>query len=211
MMFADLPRCVGRFTWTDDIRAFPQFYRCSPRFALPRANPDLRAAIEYVLASALTRHWKHISIDTRISMLMPGMYPCIPGWHCDDFWRPTGQQPDLGSAPDMEHVAVVFGATSFTRYVKEPIELGLPTAEALDGQPLYRVMHEAIETLRPQTFQVRDGEAWRFTQRSWHRGESATERGWRCFFRLTGSDHLEPVNEVRTQSQVYLTEPFSGW
>jgi hypothetical protein len=32
------------------------------------------------------------SVDIKVHMLMPGQFPCIPGWHCDNVPRVGGQQ-----------------------------------------------------------------------------------------------------------------------
>jgi hypothetical protein len=46
---------------------------------------------------------------------------------------------------------------------------------------------------------------------AFHRGVQATEPGWRPFIRLTESNHFPPANEIRVQTQVYLTDPFYEW
>jgi len=149
--------------------------------------------------------WQYLVVDTRLSMLMPGMYPCIPGWHCDEFYRPAGI-PDLAAAPDAEHLITVLGGCSRTRFVTQEIETTLePSTD------FYAKLHLEIEAKNPKTAQIEPGDWWRLSQLSPHRGEPATEAGWRYFFRMTGSNHHTPKNELRTQTQVYLTAPFAGW
>jgi len=212
MRFDYLPEHVGTIdTEIGDVRGYPQLLRGTPAFADGLGHAGLSRLIRFA-SPALRRKWDYISIDTRLSMLMPGMYPCIPGWHCDDFYRPTGGQPNLENAPPAEHVCIVIGNCSRTRFVAGPIELPLPSATDLEGgRTVYGVMHRRIEQAQPATMLVSSGEAWRFSPLTWHRGEPATEMGWRYFLRLTGSNHWTPLNQTRTQTQVYLTEPFRGW
>jgi hypothetical protein len=203
--FDSLPVKCGSVSYEgEDLRQYPQVLRGSPGFCW-----EEHSLLGYTVDQAttyLTRQWRYVSVDSRVHMLMKGMYPCIPGWHCDDFFRPQGGQPDLLNAPPSEHVFVVLGKCSLTRFVARPLSLPLD----YEGT-LYGTLHKRIEALAPETFQVGPGEFWRFTQKTLHRGEPAAENGWRVFIRVTGSDHWEPVNELRTQTQVYLTAPFKGW
>src|SRR5262249_42968397 len=141
--------------------------------------------------------------------------PCIPGWHCDDFFRGGREQPDLerilDDAPSVHH-SVVFGITSFTEYVAEPLEL--PAPDELDnpeGRPIYGIYHRLIESRRPLIRALQSGEVVTFGPLVFHRGTPADCRGWRHFLRVTESNHWEPVNEIRTQTQVYLTDAFYEW
>jgi hypothetical protein len=211
MKFTSVPEHVCNVEMpVGDLRGYPQLLRCSPDYS--HGHEGLEHIIKAV-KQALRSQWTHISIDTRLSMLMPGMYPCIPGWHCDDFYRPNGGQPDLRNAPPAEHICVVLGNCSLTRFVNEPLNLPLPEPGdyELRSQTLYEIAHRRIEILEPQTVQVKANEIWRFDQLTWHRGEPATEIGWRYFLRLTGSNHWTTLNQIRTQTQVYLTKPFAGW
>lgn len=212
MRFDRLPEAVGLVERDlGDLRAYPQVLRGSPAYVASLGHARLTRLVD-MLAAFLRKRWSFISVDSRLSMLMPGMYPCIPGWHCDEFYRPGGGQPDLATAPECEHVMVVIGGCSLTRFVAEAFEMPLPTPDDLrDGRTVCGVMHHRIEQAGLATLQVQSGEVWRFSQISWHRGEAATEPGWRYFLRLTGSEHWTPVNQRRTQTQVYLTAPFEGW
>ena len=196
----------------NEIRTLPQFFHADDDMVYRMGGTFLRHFLDRV---PLTRRFRYISIDTRTHMLMPRMYPCIPGWHCDDFYRHGGRQPDLGrvleEAPSVHH-SVVFGNTSLTEFVAEPIDLPAPDEIANpDDRPLYSLYHRLIEDLGPAVRQVRSGEIVTFGPLAFHRGVQATERGWRHFIRLTESDHFPPANEIRVQTQVYLTDPFYEW
>jgi hypothetical protein len=195
-----------------EIRALPQFFRADFDMVYRQGGSILRACLEEL---PVTGKFRYLTIDTRTHLLMPRMYPCLPGWHCDDFYRRDGDQPDLehvmDEAPSLHH-SVVFGATAFTEYVTTPLELPAPRdLPNPDGEALYMLYHRLIERQRPATRQVQSGEVVTFGPLAFHRGTAATQTGWRYFLRLTESNHWEPLNEIRTQTQVYLTESYYQW
>lgn len=188
-----------------DHRWLPQFFR---------ASPELIADTSGVLAEALAPMlepcgFKYVTVDSRLHMLMKGMYPAIPGWHCDDFWRPTGQ-PDLWGLPPQSHLAVVwdFGAQSFTDFAMEPLQTMIDDDSPT---PFYGQVSERLHGRKIIRRQVAHGELWQFRGLDLHRAMPATANGWRYFIRATHSNHWEPKDEIRTQTQVYMTEPFIGW
>lgn len=191
-------------------RGLTQFYRASAEFASERGGDFFRNLLSILDLSG----GRYVSIDSRVSMLMPGWYPCIPGWHCDDFFRPDGQ-PALERLLPINHYCLVLGAeVSTTEFVWQPIDLPSPTEiyEACDSdRPLYAHYNELIESRRFATRRLKSGEVLRFTGLDFHRGLPAEKSGWRAFIRITVSDHREPKDEIRTQSQVYLAAPFEGW
>lgn len=212
MLFDRLPSSVGFCkTPVKDIRELPQVYTASPDFIVKLGNKELIEIVEAALTNIVYRNWKYITVDTRLAMLMPGWYPCIPGWHCDDFWRPTKMQPHLLTAPETEDVMVVLGHNSRTTFVAESLTIPINESSPDEHGNVYSHLHKAVEFLQPKTFKVNEREFIKFNQLSIHRGEPADSEGWRYFFRLVGSGHIKPKNEVRTQTQVYLTDPFKGW
>lgn len=194
----------------EEIRSLPQFFRADPDMVHRRGGPFLR---RFLAAAPLSAAARYTVIDTKVHMLMPGWYACIPGWHCDDFYRPGGGQPDLTGMAQARsaHIGVVVGPTALPEFAVEP--LTLPAPEEMDGKgrPLYALYHEIIEARRPRTARPVSGQMVRFDCFDFHRGLPAECRAWRFFARITQSDHLIPRNEVRRQTQVYLTEPFEQW
>lgn len=193
----------------EELRGTPQFYRADPEFVRRSGNPLLRRFLDAVPMPRA----RYLSVDTKLHMLMPGFYACIPGWHCDDFHRPRDGQPDLSSIESAwsEHVAMVVGETAFTEFAVEA--LCLPGSDELEraGRPVYGVYHDLIEARAPRLRRAQSGELVAFSCRDFHRGTPADRRSWRLFARITASDHREPKNQVRTQTQVYLTAPFEQW
>jgi hypothetical protein len=201
---------VAKIDTNVNVRDLTQFYRSSGEFAFAHGGKFFRDLLPMLDLSG----GRFISIDSRVHMLMPGWYPCIPGWHCDDFYRPEGQ-PALDSLLPIKHYCVVLGAhVSTTEFLWQPVELPTPV-EIYDAcgsnHPLYGHYNEMIEERQFKTRRLSSGEVLRFSGLDFHRGLPAESSGWRAFIRVTVSNHREPKNEIRHQTQVYLTEPFKGW
>lgn len=198
-----------------ELSKLPQFYRAGCDFAYRLGGEVYR---EMFKLPVFISDFRHISIDSRVSMLQPGWFPCIPGWHCDDFYRPNGQ-PDLeaiekGRAPSVHHM-MVLGNSSLTEFIS-PIELPAPAELGQSSDPLYgrydKLINRRIECLDEcATFSAKEGQLIQFGPLDFHRGTPATKAGWRLFVRITQSNHREPKNEIRTQTQVYLTDVSRGW
>jgi hypothetical protein len=199
----------------DEIRQIPQFYRADFDMVYRLGGDFLRQVLKYCKFES---HYNYLSIDTRVHMLMPGWYPCIPGWHCDDFYRPTGGQPDLENVMTKAmatHHLVVAGDTSFTQFLC--LNSDLPSPSELQHIPgnLYAkyddLINAKIEAGTLKSFDVKNGEIIQFSPLDFHRGVQATRHGWRVFARTTQSNHYQPQNEIRTQTQVYLPVVNAGW
>lgn len=213
MIFNENVWVCGSISDDAELRLLPQFFRADIDMVWRLGGPLYQ---KFINACPLIPGFRYASIDSRVHMLMPGWYPCIPGWHCDDFYRPNGQ-PDLEDLPRMHHFAAVIGDTAFTEFIRKPIELPSPTEiyEACDSRrALYAYYNDMIEGTHPILTvrqEVSSGDIVAFTGRDFHRGTPATGHGWRLFVRLTQSDHYESLNQLRTQTQVYLPAPFEGW
>lgn len=201
---------VAKLDANTNPRTVVQFYRASGEFAAEYGGEFFISLLSSVDLSG----GKYVSIDSRVHMLMPRWYPCIPGWHCDDFYRPEGQ-PALEHLLPVKHYCLVLGTdVCTTEFVWQPLDLPSPTEiyEAYGSdRPLYAHYNEMIEERGVKTRRLRSGEVVRFDGLDFHRGLPAKRAGWRAFIRITVSDHREPRNEIRNQTQVYLTAPFEGW
>lgn len=197
------------------ISRLPQLYRASMEFAEAQNNPELNALLKQF---NITGEFKYISIDSRSHMLMTGMYPCIPGWHCDDFYRiqELGGQPDLQNvhevAPAIHHL-LVLGDNSRTEFLANDIEL--PSTELVQAEhgkdaPVYLHYDKMILDGNEKSRLVEPGKIYTFGPTAFHRGSAATHNGWRYFIRITESNHREPKNEIRYQTQVY-TDSRVSW
>lgn len=149
-----------------------------------------------------------IVIDTRVHMLMKGMYPAIPGWHCDGLPRHDKMsQPDLKAVrSDILHYTCVLSTSppgvSQTEFVSEPKTLDI------DPERVWGSADDAMRRWEPGDLVQRDGEVFRFDQQTLHRVTPCVDPGWRFFLRLS-LYHRRPQNRIRKQVQVYTTR--GGW
>lgn len=173
---------------------------------------------------------EHVFVDTKISMLMPGWIPGIPGWHTDGVprddrggvrkGRPSmklqEQLHTKGASPTF-HLMLV-GISNLTRFISEP--LGVPLANG-ENRRLYNELTDFIErefipTANLDTAYVPyETQQW-LTWDWWniHAATPAASRGWRMLVRVTESD-VPPANKeteqiVRKQTLVYVPTNY-GW
>jgi hypothetical protein len=202
----------------------PMLFSASVKFALEHGGPITRSFIhnmpdEYFEDQTAT-------LDTRVHMLMPGWFPCIPGWHHDDVSRntPTGQPNYDDPAYRTRHVlALVNADIAPTEFAYGPVIVPRPK----EGETVYKVWDEAIERTRaprpaysldepppPLTFEVHkvaDRVLYEFDDTTFHRGTAAVAHGWRWFGRVTiGRKRVKPP-EIRRQVQVYMPTINAGW
>lgn len=176
---------------------------------------DHGGALTRAFLHALSPEWLegHVVIDSRTHMLMPGWYPCIPGWHLDDVprTRPDGQPDHQNPLYRAEHVMALWGSASITSFLPGDIDLSEPQS----GDPTYAVWHAILED------RIRRGELTEhqaLTQRliffdwqTFHKGNPATKVGWRFFIRASRNTKRQILNERRAQVQVYLPAVNAGW
>ncbi|MBL4864745.1 MAG: hypothetical protein JKY67_00025 [Pseudomonadales bacterium] len=187
----------------DEIRDEPMIFWGSFDWAYKNGGPLTRQAIVH-----MCKIWPDCDgvIDTRSHMLMPGMYPCIPGWHLDGRPRyPETGQPIFSEDKAGSAMLCVIGPSALTEFVVEDIEISKWSATHT-----YKSCSEQIAEMRPSTQTVKSGHLYQFDGHTWHRGMPSEHRCWRWFFRASINDGRSPVNELRTQVQVYTTID-GGW
>lgn len=202
----------------------PMFFSATPRFAYDKGGIITRTFLRTALAELGTQ-WcfdeqnKGLCFDSRVHMLMPGWFPCIPGWHHDDVPRsrfdgqPNYDTPEFSS----KHcLALINGDICPTEFAVGKAEY--PKIEQDQGN-VYEVWHDITEA------HIRAGRLAResvptnrliwFNNHSFHQGTRAVKRGWRWFGRLSwdaGYEDGRPhANEIRRQVNVYMDTPFKGW
>lgn len=200
-----------------------QMYRCDLDFAYKHSNENFNKILDIfhtIITYAHPNEFKYVSIDSRTHMLMKGMYPAIPGWHCDDFYRPDNEenrinetiQPDfvnlMKMAPSI-HYMILIGDCSLTQFLDEEINLPLPFELPISNRTYYTIYDELINEKNPKIYKCQPSTLYRFGPLAFHRAMPATERGWRSFIRMTLSNHRIPKNEIRYQSNVYLEKGIS--
>lgn len=194
------------------IKTEPQFFSCNIQFAYDNGGHITTEFIE-----CLPDEWleSNCIVDSRVHMLMPGWYPCIPGWHLDDVprTREDGQPDHLNPKYKSEHLLGIVGDCSKTEFAVGSCQLEEPAI----GKVVYGEWHSDIEEVLSrensplQRISAEPGIMYQFDWQTWHRGTSATHSGWRWFIRLSRNTERKIVNEIRTQTQVYLPCVDMGW
>lgn len=207
MLFKSDLKLLGKLSCVPEQRGLPQLYRADVEFAKEEGSPYFRNLIDYLQSLTVGDGFKYTSIDTRTHMLMKGMYPCIPGWHCDDFYRPDDKQPDLINVERMapqKHYVVVLGDCSMTEFLPEDISLPDPNDLPAENPVYYYYDQMLEEKYANQRVFLEPNKVYSFGPLAFHRGSPASKNGFRTFIRLTRSNHRVPKNELRYQSNVYV-------
>lgn len=203
------------------IKAEPMLFRADQRFAWEHGDRLTREFIQ-----AADRIWGNLDgciVDSRHHMLMPGMVPCIPGWHTDDAPRDPnrwGGQPNIFDPEyETQHLLCVIdaGTGSLTEFLRGEVWAPELTLEAmrLDGKNFYKSMDGFIEVgataQNCERVHPLSGDVVEFDVHSWHRGVPAKARGFRFFIRITRNSRHKVENEIRSNAQVYITDTSYGW
>lgn len=194
--------------YPDEIIGEPMLFSAEPIFAYRKGGPVTRRILDALPEDAWFPDFgRHIVIDTRLHMLMPGMYPAIPGWHCDAWPRGKEGQPDtrdsLIGRKGIRHWVCIIGEPSFTEFAADEVKI------VLDKDHVWRSVSKGVDGAPIATDFARDGEVVEFGIDQLHRATPADRHGWRFFLRLSHYQ-FEAQNQIRKQVQVYTTE-HGGW
>lgn len=203
-----------RTDWAvNDIKNEPMLFNCSEG-----AAHDLGGPITRDILANLPDDWNEakVVVDTRVHMLMPGWFPCIPGFHHDDVARThTFGQPNYDDMPyRSEHLMLLLGGDIC------PTEFALGLADfpkPAAGEIAYKLWHPIVESMLDHGHLSRwsapSGQLIQFDWQTWHQGVRATGGGWRYFLRISRNTARVKscTNERRQQVQVYLENPMEGW
>ncbi|SMG43478.1 hypothetical protein [Paraburkholderia susongensis] len=201
----------------ETIKAEPMLFRAEHAFAFKHGGWLTRRFLDE--ATGIWGNLDGCIIDSRHHMLMPGMYPCIPGWHTDDAPRDPnrwGGQPDIFDPEyETEHLLCIVdaGTESLTEFLIGDILFNeYAFVKALEkGQNFYKTADQRICAHENDTIQVASGQLAEFNVHSWHRGQPAKARGFRWFIRITRNSRHKVENEIRSNAQVYITDSSYGW
>lgn len=150
-----------------------------------------------------------VVIDTRINMLMEGMYPSIPGWHGDWVKRGDDGQPMIpdGIDPNSRHWMILLGddnsEISSTEFLASTLNV------EVDPERVWSSVHEAV-TPKHRRMKVPTGKWITFGSGAIHRATPATRNGWRFFFRASIIP-VQPKNVIRRHVQSYVLTENCGW
>jgi len=145
------------------------------------------------------------TIDSRVHMLKPGWYPCIPGWHLDLIPRDAGGQPDIDNPPEGDrHWLCCIGDCSLTQFLASPVDLERPSREEIVYNSFNTQINRLVNSGRIYPSTVSSGSIVEFGPSDLHRGQAAHKDGWRFFIRCSKTKHRMPANQIRRQSNVYI-------
>lgn len=189
----------------------PMLFSCSFWSAHMLGGPITRTFLD-----TLPVEWKtdKTIVDSRVHMLMPGWYPCIPGYHHDDVPRERSDgQPDyIAPSYRPKHAMLLVNADIC------PTEFAIGNgtfSEVPKGEIIYKQWHlevkAKLEAGQLTKFECPDRQIVFFDDRTWHQGTRARKNGWRFFIRATMDTGRVATNEIRRQVQVYLENPMEGW
>lgn len=206
----------------DDIKNTQGLWNASYDDAFRFGGDLTRAALQ---AIQLVGDRKHVVVDVKTHMLMPGMIPAIPGWHTDGVPRGGSMSPAKG-APiiDMQEGSVspryhllVVGGDCPTKFIKNRgFSFPVPT----NGQGnLYQEMSTRVQKyVEAGYLEVYDAPNGQVVIWDWweiHTAQQARAPGWRYLIRVTETDYLAPEKDLRlvlrNQQQVYLPTEKFGW
>ena len=195
-------------------------FRASVEDALRYGGDITREAIG---AMNIRNDKKYVLVDVKIHMLMQGFCPAIPGWHTDGVPRPNMSASGKG-APDIQlqetmdsprYHLLTTGDHCSTEFVrKRDIPMNVPD---VPSNKLYsdinKQMTDLVQAGELQTFtkprQIVEFDWWEL-----HTAVYAKRFGWRYLIRVTESDTMAPLTNLRdvlkTQAQVY-TPANIGW
>ena len=202
----------------EQVKNEPMFFNSSLAYAYEQGGPITRAFIDTFLDDnediSIQNYREDFVFDSRVHMLMPGWFPCIPGFHHDDVPRGENGQPNYVDPPyRSKHVmGMVNGDICPTQFA-----LGHASLEIPDRDIIYKHWHKDVEQLvadgKLELIDAPSGVLIYFDCDTLHQGQRARANGWRWFGRLSWrtdrADHV--TNEIRRQVQVYLEYPMEGW
>ena len=208
---------VGKFALAvpnEVIKHEPMFFNCDLHYAYSNGKHITRSFID-----ALPKSWHKddVVFDSRVHMLMPGWFPCIPGYHHDDIPRlsnNTGQPNYNNPEYYSEHILGVVNAD----ICPTEFAIGKCTMPSVkNNEIIYKKWHLEVEKLITDweliVYKAKDRTLYAFDWQTFHTGTKAVANGWRWFGRVSrNTDRTKHItNEIRVNSQVYLEFPMEGW
>jgi len=207
--------------------ATPNLERASLQNAVLFGGPAVQRCLEQ---APIVGDHKHVFVDTKVSLLLPGFIPAIPGWHTDGVPRLDTATEKVGTPfnagpPSMKaqcaqeaggyrprfHTIHV-GNDCPTKFMAFPFTVGLDHGE---DSGLYRELTAKVNSAKHLTEDdFVDAPLAQWMSWDWSNVHTATPaqwRGWRLLIRVTESDQ-PPVDSgfIRSQTQVYVPTEF-GW
>lgn len=199
---------------TSEIKDEPMLFNCDLSYAKQIGGPITKEFIA-IFQKETSINDKDAVIDTRVHMLMPNWYPCIPGYHHDDVPRPNNGQPDyINPSYRSQHcLALVNADVCPTEFAVGSAVFELPEENEIIYKKWHNDVMRYIKEGKLKVHKAPDRKLIYFNDRTWHQGTAAVKNGWRWFGRISwNTDRVKTVtNEIRKQVQVYLDNLTEGW
>lgn len=193
------------------IKNEPMFFNASLDFAYEHGGEITR---DFILNLPNDWYYDFPVVDSRVHMLMPGWFPCIPGYHHDDVPRNTSNgQPNYDNPEyySQHLMGLVNGEICPTVFALG--EHSLPKAEGIIYKNWHPLVEQQIKDGTLSEYEALSGKYIQFDWQSMHTGQRAKGNGWRWFIRLSRNTERQAytTDELRRQVQVYLEFPMEGW
>lgn len=154
--------------------------------------------------------------DVKIHMLMPGQYPCVPNWHCDNVARDANKALNYAGTDATRQVPMLLWLSNgpCTEFLER--SMTMPTVPTNHGE-----VADFINTLKGSigddvavTRFVPPQQWVQFSTAAPHRGRASAQHQWRVFVRATHRSILPvrpKVHALRRHAQVYLDAAQFTW
>ncbi len=216
MIFNSMVTERGKFPcdYTDEVIKNEQmFFNSNIAFAYENGGIITRNFID-----SLPSDWKGsgVVLDSRVHMLMPEWYPCIPGWHHDDVPRSTKTGQPNYTKPEYyaEHLCGLVNAEICpTKFIDDWVNVSEPNIETTIYEQWSKEIQQDVDLDAYTCYDAVSGVLIEFDCNTFHTGVPAVKGGWRWFCRLSRNTGRTKnmTNEIRKQVQVYLENPIMGW
>lgn len=168
----DLPRATFKHAGLERVRAETTDY--------------VRAVLDAVDLRGLHR-W--VVVDVKVSQLVAGRYPCIPGWHCDSVL-----DPHHPTRPERHHL-FVSGDASLTEFVAAPVELTIGPASS--ARAFLAGVDRQLATLDPPVWSIPSCQVVEYGRFDLHRAARSRANETRLLVRVTETDLIQPTCAAR--------------
>lgn len=159
--------------------------------------------LEIIGDSPFAEDMGNYEFDIKIHMLMAGMYPCIPNWHCDNVPRGEDGKVDYYKADSDLPMYLWVSTGPTTEFLSQPLMTNPPVNHG-DLDRMIKEVTIPTESIEPCRW-------YSMGQKTPHRGTPATTSSWRIFIRATPKS-IAPgrpvVSKLRRHAQVYLPHDF---
>lgn len=205
-----------------EVEEVPNIRQAGLQDAIEHGGDAVQRAIE---AMNLRHDRRHIIVDTKVHLLLPGWIPAIPGWHTDGVPRGENMNPAGKGAPNLQaqvegrvsaprYHLLTTGSHCPTKFLVGPVDVTVPEDVGSDlYKEMTRQVNEAVADGQG-TFDTPDSTVVEWDWWNVHTAQQATARGWRLLIRVTETDHIAPRTDpkdfIRRQSMVFAPMEF-GW